>query len=111
LEINIEKKRGLRKIEIREWLAKESTWEFIIEVEREYGIFFQTPESGVCLSDFKSEHSKIEFSKLIKQFSVIKSQRCGKPENRGYWANLYILLDLASFLDPVLKLEIYKVFI
>jgi uncharacterized membrane-anchored protein len=33
LEIGNEyrEKRGLRKIEIREWLAKESTWEFIIE--------------------------------------------------------------------------------
>jgi hypothetical protein len=104
-------KRGLRKIEIREWLAKESTWEFIIEVEREYGTFFQTLDSRVCLSDYKNSSGQIEFSKLIKQFSVIKSQRGGKPENRGYWANLYVLLDLASFLDPALKLEMYKVFI
>jgi hypothetical protein len=105
------KKKGLREIEMREWLAKESTWEFIIEVERKHGSFFQTPESGVCLSDYKNQHSKLEFSKLIDIFSVIKSQRGGKPENRGYWANLYIMLDLASFLNPVLKLEMYEVFI
>jgi hypothetical protein len=106
------KEKGLREIEIREWLRKESTWEFIIEVERKYGTFFQTPDSGVCLSDYKNKESgQLEFSKLIKKFSVIKSQRGGKPENRGYWANLYVLLDLASFLDPVLKLEMYEIFI
>jgi hypothetical protein len=105
------KSLGLREIEMREWLAKENTWEFIIEVERKYGTFFQTPDSGVCLSDFKNEHSKIDFSELMKKFSVIKSQRGGKPENRGYWANIYILLDLASYLSPTLKLEMYEVFI
>jgi hypothetical protein len=102
---------GLRKIEIREWLVKESTWEFIIEVERKYGDLFQTPDSGVCFSDYKNSHGKIEFSNLIKKFSVIKSQRGGKPENRGYWANLFILIDLASFMSPLLKLEMYEVFV
>ncbi|EJF05835.1 KilA-N domain-containing protein, partial [Thiovulum sp. ES] len=106
------KEKGLREIEMREWLRKEATWEFIIEVERKYGTSFQTPDSGVCLSNHKNkETGQIDFALLVKQFSVIKSQRGGKPENRGYWANLYIMLDLASFLDPVLKLEMYEVFI
>jgi hypothetical protein len=105
------KRKGLREIEMREWLAKETTWEFILEVEREFGNKFQTPDSGVCLSDYKNIYGKIEFAQLIKQFSVIKSQRGGKPENRGYWANLYIMLDLASHLSSTLKLEMYKVFI
>jgi hypothetical protein len=105
------KEKGLREIEISEWLRKETTWEFIIEVERDIGDKFQTVDSTVCLSDYKNSSGQIDFSKLIKQFSVIKSQRGGKPENRGYWANLYIMLDLATYLDPVLKLEMYKVFI
>jgi hypothetical protein len=105
------KSQGLREIEIAEWLRKENTWEFILEVERDIGINFQTVDSTVCLSDFKNSSGQIDFSKLIKQFSVIKSQRGGKPENRGYWANIYILLDLASYLSPTLKLEMYKVFI
>jgi hypothetical protein len=105
------KESGLREIEISEWFRKESTWEFIIEVERKYGTFFQTPDSGVCLSNFKNLYGKIEFAELIKKFTVIKSQRGGKPENRGYWANLFILLDLASYMSPVLKLEMYEVFV
>ena len=74
------KENDLREIEISEWLRKESTWEFIIEVERKYGTFFQTVDSAVCLSDYKNESGKIEFAELIKKFSVIKSQRGGKPE-------------------------------
>jgi hypothetical protein len=105
------KKKGLREIEMREWLVKETTWEFILEVEREFGTKFQTLDSRVCFSDYKNSSGQIDFSKLLKQFSVIKSQRGGKPENRGYWANLYIMLDLASHLSPTLKLEMYKVFI
>ena len=105
------KSKGLREVELREWLNKESTWEFIIEVERKYGTKFQTPDSGVCLSDYKNRHSKLDYSKLIKEFSVIKSQRGGKPENRGVWSNLFILLDLASYLSPILKLEMYEIFI
>jgi hypothetical protein len=105
------KKKGLRAVEIYEWLRKENTWEFILEVERKYGSKFQTAESAVCLSDHKNSSGKIDFSKLLKQFSVIKSQRGGKPENRGYWANLYILLKAGAFLSTKLELEIYEVFI
>jgi hypothetical protein len=105
------KAKGLREIEMREWLVKENTWEFIIEVERKYGTNFQTLDSRVCLSNYKNSSGQIDFAKLIKLFSVIKSQKGGKPENRGYWSNLYIMLDLATHLDPVLKLEMYEVFI
>jgi len=101
----------LRPIKLEEWLRKEISWEFIIEVERKYGSFFQTVDSTVCLSDYKNLSGQIDYSKLIKQFSVIKSQRGGKPENRGIWANLYILLDLATYLSPKLKLEMYDIFI
>ncbi len=105
------KENDLREIEISEWLRKESTWEFIIEVERKYGTFFQTVDSAVCLSDYKNESGKIEFGELIKKFSVIKSQRGGKPENRGYWANLHIMIDLAIYLSPILRLEMIDIFI
>jgi hypothetical protein len=105
------KHNGLREIEIYEWLRKENTWEFIIEVERKYGTFFQTADSAVCLSDFKNSSGKIDFADLIKKFSVIKSQRGGKPENRGYWANLYVLLKASAFLSTKLELEIYEIFI
>ncbi len=105
------KENDLREIEISEWLRKESTWEFIIEVERKYGTFFQTADSTVCLSDYKNSSGQLDFAELIKKFSVIKSQRGGKPENRGYWANLHIMIDLAIYLSPILRLEMIDIFI
>jgi len=102
---------GLRKIEISEWLRKESTWEFIVEVEQKYGTKFQTVDSTVCLSNYKNSSGQLEYAKLIKEFSVIKSQRGGKPENRGVWANLQIMLDLAIYLSPTLRLEMIDIFI
>jgi hypothetical protein len=105
------KEKGLREIEIREWLVKESTWEFIIEVERKYGTFFQNLDSRVCISDYKNSSGQLDYSELMKKFSVIKSQRGGKPENRGYWANLQIMLDLAIYLSPTLRLEMIDIFI
>ena len=105
------KEKGLREIGLDEWLRKEATWEFIIEVERKYGDKLQTADSTVCLSDYKNSSGQLDYSALIKLFSVIKSKRGGKTEDRGVWANLYILLDLASYLSPTLKLEMYEVFI
>jgi len=105
------REKGLREIELREWLRKESTWEFILEVELKYGTKFQTPESGVCLFDYKDVAGQLEYSKLIKQFSVIKSRRGGKVENRGVWANLQIMLDLAIYISPTLRLEMIDIFI
>ncbi len=96
---------------ISEWLRKENVWEFIVEVELKYGGKFQSAESALCISDYKNSSGKIDYAKLIKKFSVIKSQRGGKPENRGVWANLFILLKASTYLSPKLELEIYEVFI
>ena len=101
--------KGMREIELSEWLRKESTWEFIMEVEEMYG------NSPKCLNGIletsKTNDGKIEYAKLIKQFTVIKSQRGGKLENRGVWANLQILFDLAIYMSPTLRLEMIDVFI
>jgi hypothetical protein len=43
--------------------------------------------------------------------SVFKVQNRGKLINRGIWANLFIMLDLAQWLDVDLRYEIYKTFI
>jgi hypothetical protein len=113
------KAKGLREIEIREWLVKETTWEFIIKVfneeSKKSNSQIASLDIGATISNLPRDLSnRIAFGEIFKtkEFSlVIKSQRGGKPENRGYWANMFLLLDLANFLDVDLKYEMYEVFI
>ncbi|EJF07614.1 KilA-N domain-containing protein [Thiovulum sp. ES] len=113
------KKKGLREIEMAEWLRKESTWEFIIKVfneeSKKSNWQFASLDIGATVTKLPRDLSnRISFGEILKKKDfnlVIKSQRGGKPENRGYWANLFLLLDLASFLDVDLKYEMYEVFI
>jgi len=100
---------GLRIIELKEWLSRESTWEFIQEVEVKYG--GKLKSENLAFGNYRRGNGQLEYSKLIKQFSVIKSQRGGKPENRGVWANLQIMLDLAIYLSPTLRLEMIDIFL
>ena len=101
------KTKGLREITLEEYLRRANTWEFIIEVEQKYG---KTTNWEIPSLE-KDEKNRIVYSSLMKKFSVIKSQRGGKPENRGVWANLQIMLDLAIYLSPTLRLEMIDIFI
>ena len=59
-------------------------------------------------------NDKIKYSEVFKQKlfnSTIRRQTRGKLENRGTWANVYILLDFAVQLNIQLKYEMYRVFI
>jgi len=103
--------KKLQPLSVTEWLRKENVWEFIYEVELKYGDKVQSGESPLWIPDYKNKLGKINYSKLIKNFSVIKSQRGGKAENRGVWANLFILLKASTYLSPKLELEVYEVFI
>jgi len=59
-----------------------------------------------------SNKSEIKYKELIKEFPhLIKSQRGGKVENRGYWLDLYLLLKVGAMLDKDLEVQIYDVFI
>jgi predicted DNA-binding ArsR family transcriptional regulator len=99
--------KGLSEIGLDEYLRRRETWEFILEVEQKYG--------KSSKRDFpvlkKDKKNRIVYSQFIKDFSVIKSQKGGKPENRGVWANLQIMLDLAIYLSPTLRLEMIDTFI
>jgi predicted nucleic acid-binding protein len=56
----------------------------------------------------------IDYAKILKskQFKhIIKSQRGGKVENRGYWANLHLLLDIAMMMNEEFKVELIDIFI
>ena len=111
--------KNLREIRLDEWIAKESTWEFIIKVfnenqkksKPEFPVLDIAPILGSFQRDLKNRILYGEMLKKKQFVSVIKSQRGGKPENRGLWANLFILLDLATFLDVDLKYEMYDIFI
>ncbi len=100
---------GLRAIELKEWLSRESTWEFIYEVEIKYGKKLKS--ENLTFGNYRRSNGQLEYSKFIKQFTTIKSKRGGKPENRGVWANLQIMLDLAIYLSPILRLEMIDIFI
>ncbi|RKZ39702.1 MAG: DNA-binding protein [Gammaproteobacteria bacterium] len=91
--------KGLKEKRLDEWLSRIETWEFIQEVEEKYGDKVKTEILG--FEKFIRSNGQLEYSKFIKQFTTIKSQRGGKPENRGVWANLQIMLDLAIYLSDI----------
>ncbi len=100
--------KGLKEISLDEYLRRRETWEFIIEVERKYG----DPDASREIPDLELDiRNRVLYSEYMKHFSVIKSKRGGKPENRGVWANLQIMLDLAIYLSPTLRLEMIDIFI
>lgn len=99
--------KGLKDIGLDEYLRRNETWEFIEEVELKYS---KNPKREIPVLD-KDSKNRVLYSKYIKEFSVIKSQRGGKVENRGIWANLQIMLDLAIYLSPTLRLEMIDIFI
>jgi len=97
-----------KKKTIEQFLSLPDTWEFILEVEQQ-----QNPNRHCDDLEIptKSDGKKIKYGQAIKQFSVIKSQRGGKPENRGIWANLHILLKGAMYLSPKLEYEVIDIFL
>jgi len=61
------------------------------------------------LEKYKDLLGRIQYSELMKKFPhLIKSKR---GRNGGTWAELYILLKIASMLDKDLEVAIYDVFI
>ncbi|EJF07782.1 hypothetical protein ThvES_00001210 [Thiovulum sp. ES] len=113
------KEQGLEEISIDSILKKQAIWEFIIARNTQISAFSKYSDSEELnkrvksdysiLKEFKTEKGEIQYSKLMKQFpNLIKSKR---GRNGGTWAELYILLKIASMLDKDLEVEIYRVFI
>lgn len=128
----LREQKGLRPYrDIHTILKKRSFWESIVATQTlrtNNEAKIQTSESEVCRSvgvdePYSSDFSglddyyckrtgEMEANKLIKLFpNLIKSQRGGRVENRGYWMDLNILLKLATMLDPDLEAQIFDVFI
>lgn len=93
---------------IEAFLSMPDTWEFILEVEMQQNPNRRSDDLEIPRKD---KGRKVKYGEAMKNFSVIKSQRGGKPENRGIWANLHILLKGAMYLSPKLEYEIIDVFL
>jgi hypothetical protein len=118
------KVKGLSEIPLEEILRKQELWEFIIARNTQKTIdlnsgkfpeFENNDNSDISQSDysqlktFTNPNGSIKYSELMKKFpNLIKSKR---GRNGGTWAELYILLKIASMLDKDLEVRIYKVFI
>ncbi len=123
----LREQRGLRPLEMKNILKKQDFWEFVIARNTQnYKEMLKSQSSNLELwnntrinSDYSildnyrgSNKSEIKYNELIKEFPhLIKSQRGGKVENRGYWLDLYLLLKIGAMLDKDLEVQIYDVFI
>ncbi len=121
--------KNLKEVSQDEIFKKQDLWEFIIsrntQIARESNsvdstelkLFtnfdgknsFSITSNFRELQNYKNSAGQIKYSELMKKFpNLIKSKR-GKYG--GTWAELYILLKIASMLDKDLEVEIYRVFI
>ena len=61
---------------------------------------------------YNSSKGRIDYKRLIKHFpNTIQSKRSSKNQNGGTWAELHVLLKIASILSTRLEVEIYEVFV
>ena len=134
------KRKSLRPMTIEEILRKQSFWEFVIarntldfksvnltdftnnhstNIEQSVilnkFVSLNEEANGLVSSNFKELKNykdlmgQINYSELMKKFpNLIKSKR---GRYGGTWAELYILLKIASMLDKDLEVAIYDVFI
>ena len=123
----LREQRGLRPLEMKNILKKQDFWEFVIarntqsykEVFKSQSSKFELWNNARIDSDYSildnyrgSNKSEIKYKELIKEFPrLIKSQRGGKVEKRGYWLDLYLLLKVGAMLDKDLEVQIYDTFI
>ena len=118
--------KGLEPKSLDKWLQFRDTWEFIetlskrIYLDENWYIIVKNSndldiKSQISqLGDFElNQDNRIAYGKMIKKYPdyIIKSQRGGKVENRGVWANLYILLKFAMWLDKDFELDVIDTFV
>ena len=120
--------KGKQPKKLDTFLRLRDTWEFIVKVHNE-----NIKKDGSCIHEenlkqpmlniVESEtlrdlpcdnRGQIKYGDIFKSkvFNrTIEKRTRGKIEDRGIWANVYIMLDLAIWLDIDLKYEMYRVFI
>ncbi|MGL5715397.1 MAG: KilA-N domain-containing protein [Paraclostridium sp.] len=91
--------RGMRIVTIDEYFRRRDTWEFV-----------QVLNSNSHDSwDLKTEQSGlIQYSELIKQTDLIVAKR---GRYGGTYGDLYIALDIATWINPEFKMEVYRTFL
>ncbi len=102
--------KGLRELELKEYLYRESTWELIEATENKINENSLNGENLTIIDfdKYRRTNGQIDYPKLMKNFSVIKTKR-GK--GGGTWGHLYIMLDLATQLDANFKVLVFETFI
>jgi hypothetical protein len=112
------KEKGLNSILLDDILGKQDFWEFVISRNTQKA---RESNSGKLpelknlqsdyskLQEFRNPNGSIKYSQLMKEFPNLITSKRGKYG--GTWAELYILLKIASMLDKDLEVEIYRVFI
>ena len=103
-------KKGQRKLELKEYLSRETTWELIQATEKRVHQDNDNSENLAIINfkNFMRNNGQLEYSKLIPKFKVIKTKR-GK--GGGTWGHLYIMLDLATTLDADFKVLVFETFV
>jgi hypothetical protein len=113
-------RKGLNPLTLNTVFKRQDFWEFVVSRNAKMISKSNSADSAELdpipiTSDYsiilnhKDLAGQIKYSELIKLFPhLIKSKR-GKYG--GTWAELYILLKIASILDKDLEVEIYEVFI
>jgi len=129
--------KGLETIELHNILKRQSFWEFVIarntqmirdkiittqQSNESMGLFkdlcnssdsdeleYKLDSNFSAIKFYKTDKGEIQYSELMKEFSHLIKSRKGRYG--GTWAELYILLKIASMLDKDLEVAIYDVFI
>jgi len=111
------KSKNLNLITLDDILGKQDFWEFIISRNTQktaYSNSGNLPELDFDsdyseINFYKAKNGSVKYSELMKKYpDLIKSRR---GRYGGTFAELYILLKIASMLDKDLEVEIYRVFI
>lgn len=116
--------KGANPFTLDQILKKQEFWEFVIARNTQIVRKSKSSESEYLknsgkidtvysdfskLSGFITDKSEIQYSELMKGFPNLIYSKRGK--NGGTWAELYILLKIASMLDKDFEVEIYRIFI
>ncbi len=113
-------RKELASLSLDTLLKRQDFWEFVVSRNAQILSKINSADSADLKSEpIQSDYSmildnkdlagQIKYNELMKQFpNLIKSKR---GRNGGTWAELYILLKIASMLDKDLEVRIYKVFI
>lgn len=90
---------GMNPVDMQDYLRRRETWEFINVLDS------KSPESGELKVD---QSGQIAYTELIKSTDLITSKR---GRYGGTYGDVYIAIDVAAWINPEFKYEVYKTFV